>query len=67
MRFLLYNIRYCAGIGAHFHLPLPYAGYLKRSTRNLDRLVSFIRSVQPDIVGLVEVDSGSFRSDNRCQ
>ncbi len=67
MRFLLYNIRYGAGIGAHFHLPLPYAGYLKRSARNLDRIVSFIRSVQPDIIGLVEVDSGSFRCDNTCQ
>ncbi len=67
MRFLLYNIRYGAGIGAHFHLPLPYAGYLKRSTRNLDRIVSFIKSVQPDIVGLVEVDSGSFRCDRNCQ
>ncbi|HEB50064.1 MAG TPA: endonuclease [Desulfobulbus sp.] len=67
MRFLLYNIRYGAGIGAHFHLPLPYAGYLKRSTRNLDRIISFIRSIQPDIVGLVEVDNGSFRCDSNCQ
>ena len=67
MRFLLYNIRYAAGTGTHFHLPLPYAGYLKRSTRNLDKIVSFIKSVRPDIVGLVEVDSGSFRSDKHCQ
>ncbi len=67
MRFLLYNIRYGAGVGAHFHLPVPYAGYLKRSTRNFDRIVSFIRSVQPDIIGLVEVDNGSFRTENHCQ
>ena len=28
MRFLLYNIRYAAGNGSHFHFPFPYAGYL---------------------------------------
>ncbi len=67
MRFLLYNIRYGAGIGAHFHFPIPYAGYLKRSTQNLESIITFIESVKPDIVGLIEVDSGSYRSDRMCQ
>ncbi len=67
MRFLLYNIRYGAGIGARFHLPLPYSGYLKRSTDNYDRIVSFISDCGADLVGLVEVDSGSFRTGNCCQ
>ncbi len=67
MRFLLYNVRYGAGIGPRFHLPVPYAGYLKRTTCNLECIVSFIESVQPDIIGLVEVDSGSFRSEKVCQ
>ncbi len=67
MRFLLYNIRYCAGIGSKFHLPVPYAGYLKRSADNFDQITKFIRNVDADIVGLVEVDSGSFRADNCCQ
>jgi len=67
MRFLLYNIRYAAGIGSKFHLPVPYAGYLKRSTDNFDQITEFIRDLSPDIIGLVEVDSGSFRVDNCCQ
>lgn len=67
MRFLLYNVRYCAGIGARFHLPVPYAGYLKRTTGNLECILTFIESVQPTIVGLIEIDSGSFRTENVCQ
>jgi len=67
MRFLLYNVRYGAGIGPRFHLPLPYSGYLKRTTCNLECIVSFIESVKPDIIGLIEIDSGSFRSENVCQ
>ncbi len=67
MRFLLYNVRYGAGIGARFHLPVPYAGYLKRTSCNLDCIIAFIESVQPDIIGLIEIDSGSFRSENVCQ
>ncbi len=67
MRFLLYNIRYGAGVGSRFHLPIPYAGYLKRSTENLDNILDFIDSLHPDIIGLVEVDSGSFRTENTCQ
>ena len=67
MRFLLYNIRYGAGIGSKFHLPVPYAGYLKRSAANFDQIAEYIRHISPDIVGLVEVDSGSFRVKNSCQ
>jgi len=67
VRFLLYNIRYCAGIGARFHLPIPYAGYLKHSTEVLGDIIGFIRQVAPDIIGLVEVDGGSFRTGKRCQ
>lgn len=67
MRFLLYNVRYGAGVGPRFHLPVPFAGYLKRTTCNLECIVSFIESVKPDIIGLIEIDSGSFRSENVCQ
>ena len=67
MRFLLYNIRYGAGIGKQFHLPVPYSGYFKHTNGNLKKIVTFIKSVHPDIVGLVEVDSGSFRSEKNNQ
>ena len=67
MRFLLYNIRYAAGIGKQFHLPVPYSGYFKRTNGNLKNIVDFIKSVNPDIIGLIEVDSGSFRSQKNNQ
>jgi endonuclease/exonuclease/phosphatase family metal-dependent hydrolase len=67
MRFLLYNIRYGTGIGHRFHLPIPYIGYLKPTNGNLKQITDFIKSKNPDIIGLVEVDSGSFRSDKQNQ
>lgn len=67
MRFLLYNIRYAAGIGRQFHLPIPYSGYFKHTNGNLKKILDFIKSVNPDIIGLIEVDSGSFRSEKNNQ
>jgi len=62
MRLLLYNIRYATGTGAAFHLPVPGAGYLRSNPRVLEGITRFIKSLDPDIVGLVEVDTGSIRS-----
>lgn len=67
MKFLLYNMRYAAGIGKLFHLPVPYSGYLKNTNGNLKNIIDFIVSVNPDIMGLIEVDSGSFRSGKNNQ
>jgi endonuclease/exonuclease/phosphatase family metal-dependent hydrolase len=67
MRLLLYNIRYGAGIGRQFHFPIPYSGYLKPTNGNFSRILDFIRSAEPDIVGLVEVDCGSYRVEKRSQ
>lgn len=67
MRFLLYNIRYGAGIGRRIHFPFPYSGYLKRTNGQLDRIADFIKDQRPDIVGLVEVDTGSFRNGGDSQ
>ena len=62
MRFLLYNIRYATGTGAAFHFPVPGAGYLRSNPRVLTQITRFIKGQDPDIVGLVEVDTGSIRS-----
>lgn len=62
MRLLLYNIRYCVGAGASMHMPLPGAGYLLGNQNVLPEIVQFIKSADPDIVGLIEVDTGSIRS-----
>ena len=67
VRFLLYNIRYGAGIGRQFHFPLPYAGYLKQTNGNLGRIVNLIKAVAPDVIGLIEVDSGSYRCQKSNQ
>jgi endonuclease/exonuclease/phosphatase family metal-dependent hydrolase len=62
MRLLLYNIRYAVGGGASMHMPLPGAGYVLGNQNVLPEITRFIRSVDPDIVGLIEVDTGSIRS-----
>ena len=62
MRLLVYNIRYATGTGPAFHLPVPGAGYLRSSRRVLDDITQFIRREDPDLIGLVEVDTGSIRS-----
>ena len=62
MRFLLYNIRYATGTGAAFHLPIPGAGYLRSDKRVLAGITRFIKGHDPDIVGLIEVDTGSIRT-----
>ena len=67
MRFLLYNIRYGAGIGRQIHFPLPYIGYLKRTNGNFERIAEFIRTIGPDIAGLIEVDCGSYRTEQSNQ
>jgi len=67
MRFVLYNIRYGTGTGWRFHLPVPFSGYLKRTQRNVREIAAFLKSVRPDVVGLIEVDNGSYRAEKRCQ
>jgi endonuclease/exonuclease/phosphatase family metal-dependent hydrolase len=59
MRFLFYNIRYGTG-GQRFILP--WSGYLRRTTKNLHLITEFVKSLDPDIIGLAEVDAGSYRS-----
>ncbi|MBT8092065.1 MAG: endonuclease/exonuclease/phosphatase family protein [Gammaproteobacteria bacterium] len=61
MRLLLYNIRYAVG-GGSMHMPLPGAGYVLGNQSVLPEISRFIKSVDPDIVGLIEVDTGSIRS-----
>lgn len=61
---MLYNIRYGTG-GKRFILPT--SGYFRTTGGNLSRIVRFIGETNPDIIGLVEVDFGSYRSHRRNQ
>ncbi len=62
MRLLIYNIRYAVGTGVPSHVPVPGAGYLFGNPGVLEQITGFIKSQDPDIVGLIEVDMGSVRS-----
>lgn len=64
MRFVLYNIRYGTGEKCP---RLPWSGYLRRTGTNLARITAFIRELNPDVLGLVEVDAGSFRAGRQNQ
>ncbi len=69
MRLVFYNMRYGSGAdGVAYHLPFPMAGFLRPTRKNLARITEFLRSANPDIIGLVEVDNGSLlRSHKKCQ
>jgi endonuclease/exonuclease/phosphatase family metal-dependent hydrolase len=64
MRLLLYNIRYAVGGGASMRMPIPGAGYVLGNQAVLPEITRFIKSVDPDVVGLIEIDTGSIRSRN---
>ncbi|WP_020675383.1 endonuclease/exonuclease/phosphatase family protein [Geopsychrobacter electrodiphilus] len=59
MRFLLYNIRYATGPRLHKSA--------SSSKKNLERITVFLRDLEPDLVGLIEVDHGSYRSSGENQ
>ncbi len=59
---MLYNIRYAVGFGASGSVPVPGARYLFGDAKALTQITAFIKEHDPDIVGLIEVDTGSLRS-----
>ncbi len=67
VRVLLYNIRYGTGTGWHYHVPFPFAGCLHPTVHRMRKIASFLESQAPDILGLLEVDFGSFRHNFSCQ
>jgi len=64
MRFLLYNICYATHRN-QLHFPL--LGLLGKTKNHLADITAFIREIDPDIIGLIEVDSGSYRSGRKSQ
>ena len=45
-------------------MPIPGAGYVLGNQAVLPEISRFIKSIDPDVVGLIEVDTGSIRSRN---
>lgn len=64
MRFLLYNIRYATHSNQR---KWPLLGMLGRTHDHLDEITEFIRPLDPDVIGLIEVDNGSYRSGKMSQ
>jgi len=59
---MLYNIRYAVGLKTPGRVPVPGARYLFGDADSLAGITEFIKQQDPDIVGLIEVDTGSVRS-----
>jgi len=59
MRFIHYNMRYATGPKAR--------NYVRSSQKNLQRITDFLCQMEPDLVGLIEVDHGSYRSGGKNQ
>jgi endonuclease/exonuclease/phosphatase family metal-dependent hydrolase len=45
----------------------PLSGYLRFTAGNLERISRFLHELNPDVAGLVEVDSGSYRTRKNNQ
>ena len=67
MRLMLYNMRYATGAGFKFHLPVPFGGFFRKTSKNLDSLIRFFREQKADVLGLVEIGAGSYRAGHRSQ
>lgn len=63
-RLLVYNMRYAAGNGRRFKVPMPGSGYMRPKPAHLEKISQFIQEQKPDLVGLLEVDTGSARTGN---
>ena len=61
-RLLIYNMRYGTGNGRILKVPVPGSGRLRAKPKNLENISQFIQSQNPDVVGLIEVDTGSERT-----
>ncbi|MDX2480686.1 MAG: endonuclease/exonuclease/phosphatase family protein [Desulfuromusa sp.] len=59
MRFVHYNMCYATGPKMH--------NSMRSTAKNLVRIIEFLRDLEPDLVGLIEVDHGSYRSGGKNQ
>jgi len=68
MRVILYNIAYGTGAPKSMYGNLStFHRYLRADLAHLDRIAKFIEKKDPDLVCLIEVDTGSYRTRNLNQ
>ena len=63
MKFLFYNIQYGSGRLQRF----AWLGFMAKTTRHFPTVQRFLKCVDADVMGLVEVDAGSYRTGRRNQ
>ncbi len=62
VKLVCYNIEYCEGIIGHWYQYLEFWKTFFPPQKIEQEMVAALKKVNPDILALVEVDSGSFRS-----
>ena len=68
MRFLVYNVAYGTGApNGNSHRVLTSHRYIKTHDKHFEKIINFIKEANADIIGLVEIDTGSYRTDQMNQ
>lgn len=62
MRLVVYNIEYCRGINRSWKY-LNLTNYVKIAKKTMVKISKYLKHIDPDILGLIELDSGSIRSN----
>ena len=63
MRILVYNIAYGTGAPKSYYDHInTVQRYVRTSHTHIDEIMKFIGEADPDVIGLVEVDTGSYRT-----
>ena len=60
MRLITYNVEYCDGINRRWKY-LDVFSYFKLVKKTLLKITDSLKEFNPDILGLIEIDSGSVR------
>jgi len=64
MRFLVYNIAYgTGGPNGESHRVLTSHRYIKTHDKHFEKIIDFIKEANADVIGLVEIDTGSYRTE----
>ncbi len=62
VRLILYNIEYCEGMTGQWYDYLKFWRILSAPPDVEKKMIAFLKKKKPDILALIEVDRGSFRS-----
>ena len=68
MRFLVYNVAYGTGApNGNSHSVFTSHRYIKTHDKHFEKIIDFIKKNNVDVVGLVEIDTGSHRTEQMNQ